>query len=236
MIPPTSPRPAVIPAYKGAARTPLQWNAVLQGCGLTRETCVRWSPIFAAVIQPETFSAGDTDLADFLPEVIHETSGLTRLEENLNYSVQGLLVTFGRHRISETQARIYGRDVGRVANQQAIANIIYGGTFGREKLGNVAPGDGWLFRGRGLIQVTGRANYKRLGPMLGVDLLAQPELLAQPMLALRSAVLWWEDRIPDSMLGETTSIRARVNGGDLGLEKVLKLTTLAKAAVRQSLA
>jgi putative chitinase len=83
--------------------------------------------------------------------------------ENLNYSVQGLLSTFGRHRISAADAARYGRASGRPANQEAIANLIYGGAWGRDNLGNTQAGDGWRFRGRGLSQITGRANYTKFG-------------------------------------------------------------------------
>ncbi len=91
------------------------------------------------------------------------------IRENLNYSVDGLLKTFGRHRISEADARKYGRSGGRPANQEAIANIIYGGEWGRKNLGNTQPGDGWKYRGGGLPQVTGRANFRKFGMELNPE-------------------------------------------------------------------
>lgn len=103
-------------------------------------------------------------LAYILATPYLETGGkMQPIRENLNYSVDGLLKTFGRHRISEADARRYGRAGGRPANQEAIANIIYGGEWGRENLGNTQPGDGWRFRGGGLAQITGRANYGKFG-------------------------------------------------------------------------
>lgn len=103
-------------------------------------------------------------LAYILATPYLETGGkMQPIRENLNYSVDGLLKTFGRHRISEADARKYGRAGGRPANQEAIANIIYGGEWGRENLGNTQPGDGWRFRGGGLAQITGRANYGKFG-------------------------------------------------------------------------
>lgn len=85
------------------------------------------------------------------------------VRENLNYSTDALISKFGRHRISEADARKYGRSGGRPANQEAIANAIYGGEWGRKNLGNTQSGDGWKYRGGGLPQVTGRANFRKFG-------------------------------------------------------------------------
>ena len=100
-------------------------------------------------------------LAHFLGQVHHETGGFHSGRESLNYSVNALLTTFGRHRISEVDARRLGRTSNQPANQQAIANIIYGGDWGRRNLGNTQINDGWLFRGNGSIQLTGRANHQQ---------------------------------------------------------------------------
>lgn len=85
-------------------------------------------------------------LSHFFAQADHE-SGLKPKVENINYSVDGLLKSFGRHRITHTQAYDYGRSANHSANQQAIANIIYGGSWGKNNLGNIQPGDGWKFRG-----------------------------------------------------------------------------------------
>jgi len=108
---------------------------------------------------------------------------------------------------------------------------LVGCTWGLDRLGNVQAGDGWTFRGRSPIQITGRANYEQVGDLMGQDLVGVPDLLAQPRFALDACIAWWEDRIPDSMLGDTTSIRRRVNGGALGLAEVQRLTKLARAAL-----
>jgi putative chitinase len=112
----------------------------------------------------------------------HETGGNMKPNaENLNYSVQGLLNTFGRHRISEADARRLGRQPGEgplsVARQRKIGNIIYGGEWGRTNLGNTEPNDGWDFRGRGMDHCTGRRNYRVTGNDIGLDLIAEPGLL-----------------------------------------------------------
>lgn len=100
-------------------------------------------------------------LHEFLANVLHESACFTKFSENMNYSVHGLLSTFGRHRISLNDAEKYGRKPGQPANQQMIANILYGGEWGRKNLGNTKQGDGWAFRGCGPIHITGRGNVTR---------------------------------------------------------------------------
>ncbi|MFK0087581.1 glycoside hydrolase family 19 protein [Pseudomonas sp. NPDC090755] len=129
--------------------------------------------------------------AAFLAQVGHESGQLRNLVESLNYSVEALFVKFSRERISEASARAYGRTDGRPANQQAIANNIYGGAWGAENLGNTKSDDGWRFRGRGLLQVTGRANYSAAGAGLGIPLEVEPQLLEQPEHTAMSAAWWW---------------------------------------------
>ena len=103
-------------------------------------------------------------LAYALATIYHETGAkMQPVAENLNYSVSGLLKTFGRHRISEADARRYGRSGSRKADQVAIANTIYGGAWGAKNLGNTQPGDGWRFRAMGLVGRTGRANFAKVG-------------------------------------------------------------------------
>jgi putative chitinase len=112
----------------------------------------------------------------------HETGGkMSPNAETLNYSVAGLLNTFGRHRISRADAERLGRKPGEpplpVTRQRAIGNIIYGGAWGRDNLGNTEPNDGWTYRGRGMAHDTGRRNYDLSGKAVGLDLLAHPEKL-----------------------------------------------------------
>lgn len=91
---------------------------------------------------------------------------------------------------------------------------------GRKDLGNVQTGDGSRFRGRGLIQTTGRANYEATSKALGVDVVSQPELLGLPELAARSAAWWWKahglNEIADT--GDNLKATKRINGGTNGLD------------------
>lgn len=121
-------------------------------------------------------------LAAFLAQVAHESGNLSLVVENLNYSAEGLRAIFPRYFADATTALEFARQ------SQRIANRVYADRMGN---GDEASGDGWRFRGRGLIQVTGRANYAACGQALGLDLLASPELLEQPGPAARSAAWYW---------------------------------------------
>lgn len=104
---------------------------------------------------------------------------------------------------------------------------------GRKDLGNIQPGDGFRFRGRGLIQTTGRANYLATGVALGVDLIAQPERLAEPALAARSAAWFWHQRGLNMLadVGDFELITRRINGGVNGYAQRVDLYTAAREAL-----
>lgn len=92
-----------------------------------------------------------------IANMLHESAEFSRFEENLNYSVEGLLKTFSRSRITLDQCKAYGRVDGmKPANKRAIANTVYGGTWGRMHLGNTQYNDGYELRGSGVLQATGR--------------------------------------------------------------------------------
>lgn len=101
---------------------------------------------------------------------------------------------------------------------------------GRDDLGNTEPGDGVRFKGRGLIQITGRANYADCGAALGLDLLAAPELLEEPVNAARSAGWYWESRGLNELAdrGDARAITRRINGGLNGLQDRLSYLQLAQ--------
>lgn len=167
-------------------------------------------------------------IAGFLSQVGHESAGLATVVENLNYKVSALLALFGTRRISEADAARYGRNdaTGQRADQEAIANLIYGGEWGRRNLGNTEQGDGWRFRGRGLKQLTGRDNYTRCGrdvsEILGFDIVAEPERLAEPRAAALSAGWFWNSKRGQGIdeaaeAGDVARMTKLINGGDLGL-------------------
>ena len=131
-------------------------------------------------------------MVHFMAQIHHE-SGLKPINESLNYSVEGLINGFGRHRISVSDANKYGRTDKQKANQEMIANILYGGEWGKKNLGNVLPGDGWKFRGRGFKQITGRANYSELSRETEIDYLNNPDLLLSEADAMNSALWYWNN-------------------------------------------
>ncbi len=153
--------------------------------------------------------------AGFLGNCAHESAGFSQVVENLNYSADALIAYFSRNRISAADAYKFGRGPNQAADQRAIANLIYGGAWGANNLGNTEPGDGWRFRGRGYIQTTGRANYLKTGGGLGLDLIAKPELLELPVNAARSAAQFWHSRgctaLAESQQWER--LTRQINGG-----------------------
>ncbi|MFJ2549484.1 glycoside hydrolase family 19 protein [Pseudomonas sp. NPDC087612] len=118
-------------------------------------------------------------VAAFLAQVGHESGQLRNLVENLNYSAEALVRTWPS-RFTPVSAAACARQ------PEKIANIVYSG-----RMGNTRPGDGWLYRGRGLIQLTGRSNYVAAGAGLALPLEDNPELLEQPEHAALSAAWWW---------------------------------------------
>jgi putative chitinase len=170
-------------------------------------------------------------VAGFLSQIGHESGALSRVVENLNYRVEALMSLFGRQRISEDDAKAFGRNdaIKQPADQESIANIIYGGPWGAKNLGNTEFGDGWKYRGRGLKQLTGRYNYKVCGDAMGVNLIDQPELLEQPLPAALSAAWFWRtkklDQFADSQ--DIESLTRAINGGTLGLDERKRLFAAA---------
>lgn len=136
-------------------------------------------PLTIAKLREVLNITNDFHLAHFLGQVHHETGGFSNGRENMDYSVTALLNNFGRHRISEVDARRLGRTSNQPANQQEIANVIYGGEWGRRNLGNTQPNDGWRFRGNGSIQLTGRANHQAFANSINrQEIMINPDLVS----------------------------------------------------------
>lgn len=160
-------------------------------------------------------------MAPFLAQVGHESAGLSALVENLNYSADGLRRTFKRH-FTEPEFALFARHPERIANR------VYANRMGN---GDEASGDGWSYRGRGLIQTTGRDNYKFISDHMATDFITNPDLMADPEYAVRSAMLYWQSRGLNALAdaGQFGKITRLINGGTNGEDERVALFTKAKA-------
>lgn len=199
-----------------------EWERILReaGCWQTTLDHFHWGQVFADTIRDDTFSQGESELADFLSTVLHESAYLAHLKENGSYSAQRI------RQLAEASAPgSRWRSLGARAeelehNEAAFFEACYGGRMGN---GPEGSGDGALYPGRGLIGVTGKTNYGWLGDRCGQDLLVGPQLVEQPYFALEFSLRWWEGKVPDSILGDEREIRRVVNGGYFGVAEVEKL-------------
>ena len=202
------------------------WTQLLVKLGCATHVAATWAPIFAEVVKDDTFSMGDEELDEFLGNVLHESNYLASLEENLYYSTPGRLMAVWPSRFP-TRAD----EVPYLRNPEALANKVYMG-----RMGNVAPGDGWRYRGSGAIGVTGADNFRAIQKLTGIPIFDHPELLRAPTKeALRVCIAWWEGHVPDSIMGNGRLVRKQVNGGVIGLDDTLRLTSKAHQALESTI-
>ena len=157
-------------------------------------------------------------VAHFLAQCGHESGGFRVTSENLNYSAKGLRGIFKKYFPTDAIANAYQRQ------PQKIANKVYANRMAN---GSEASGDGFKFRGRGYIQLTGRDNYTQFGKAIGVDIPSNPDLVSSKY-ALASAAWFWSknglNKLADAGASDSavTSITKRVNGGTIGLADRIK--------------
>ena len=157
-------------------------------------------------------------LAHFLAQCGHESGGFRLTQENLNYSAKGLNGIFKKYFPTEAAAAAYAR------NPQKIANKVYGNRMGN---GPESSGEGYKFRGRGYIQLTGKENYTAFGKAIGEDILANPDKVASNYALLSAAWFFSKNglhRMADEGASDAvvTKITKRVNGGTIGLADRIK--------------
>ena len=196
-----------------------------KAAGISAELAARWfQPIKDAM--KERGITKPLDQAMFIAQCGHESAGFTRVIESFNYSVAGLKATFGK-RLTAYQCEMLGRvDGQQVAHQPQIANLAYSG-----RMGNKEPGDGWAFRGRGLIQVTGRENYAKCGAALKLDLVGNPSQLESDINAARSAAWFYTSSGCLSYSGDLVRITQIINGGQNGINDRRERYAKAKAVI-----
>ncbi|MDB5706248.1 MAG: hypothetical protein JWN66_3364 [Sphingomonas bacterium] len=150
-------------------------------------------------------------LAHFLAQTATETQGYKNLEENLSYSAAQLMAIFPKVFPTEKSTK------GFVMNPEPLALKVYSDRMGN---GPASTGDGWDFRGRGLIQLTGRTNYTAREAESGVPLLTMPDLAADPGMSVRLACLFWTSRAINAAADadDLVKVRKLVNGGTNGLD------------------
>jgi putative chitinase len=178
-------------------------------------------------------------VSHFLAQLAHESAGFTVVEENLNYSAQGLAKTwpkrFANQGGSPNELAGQNGSPNELAKKlhrkpELIANNVYANRMGN---GDEASGDGWRYRGRGLIQLTGKNNYRTASfALFDSDfLLTSPDKVLLPDVAAMTAAWFWNanglNELADA--GDIEKVTRRINGGRIGLEHREKLTLLALA-------
>ena len=170
--------------------------------------------------------SSEKQIAAWIAQTAHESGGYTLLQENLNYSADGLCAIWpNRFAILENKKPVK-KDGKNQPNKfalalhrkpESIANVVYAARMGN---GPIESGDGWKFRGRGLKQLTGKTNYTKCGEGLGLDLLSKPDLLLQPQYAALSAVWFWVENKcgPLADADDFVGLTKRINGGTIGIE------------------
>lgn len=157
-------------------------------------------------------------MSHFLAQTAHESGGFRLIEENLNYSADGLNKIFPKYFIRA------GRDAQAYHRQpEKIANVVYASRMGN---GDTASGEGYKFRGRGLIQLTGKSNYSALATDLGVSIDETVAYLATPEGAVESAAWFWNKNGLNTLADkdDVTAVTKKINGGTIGLDDRIKHT------------
>ena len=190
--------------------------------GLKLDTLKGHIPDSVIAMIPEVASKFEINtplrLAHFLAQCGHESGGFKLTQENLNYSAKGLAGIFKKYFPTEAAATPYARQ------PQKIANKVYANRMAN---GSEASGDGYKFRGRGYIQLTGRDNYTQFGKAIGEDIASNPDAVSSNYALLSAAWFWSKNgliKLADGGSTDTTvtSITKRVNGGTIGLADRIK--------------
>ncbi|CAB4241828.1 COG3179 Predicted chitinase [uncultured Caudovirales phage] len=147
-------------------------------------------------------------MAMFLAQTAHESGNFSAVEENLHYKAKALMAFWPK--------RFQGVAEQYQMNPEKIANRAYCDRMGN---GNEASGEGWAYRGRGLIQLTGKDNYRHCGDALGIDLLSDPDQVSHNPVAVLSAGWFWNTRKLNAIsdTGNVEHVTKLINGGTIGL-------------------
>lgn len=149
-------------------------------------------------------------IAGFLSQIAHESAGFSATRENLNYSAEALCRVWPS-RFNAENCQDYAR------NPEKIANKAYSSRMGN---GDEASGEGWKFSGKGLIQLTGKDNFTRFANAVGIDVIENPDLVAEPELAALSAGWFWSTNGLNALADarDVVGMTKKINGGTHGLD------------------
>lgn len=151
-------------------------------------------------------------VAHFMAQVCHESGNFKYTSENLNYSAKALRAVFGKYFPTDEMAEEYARQTEKIASR------VYADRMGN---GDEASSEGWMYRGRGLIQLTGKDNYQNYSDACGVDVVAEPDRVAEdPALCVGAAAWYWDSRNLNQYADgdDIKTVTKRINGGYHGLE------------------
>jgi len=202
---------------------------LLKAVGASAPTAYLYAPMLeeARKVEGDSYNtiSSTKGVAMLVSQLAHESAGFSVMTENLNYQAVALTTLFGSHRISVNDAFLYGRNGSKKADQFAIANLIYGGEWGRKNLGNTEPDDGWTFRGGGPLQLTGRANYTAWGKTIGLSPVEAAAHIRTAKGGISAALWFWRKNgllIPASK-GDVATCTKIINGGTNGLNARVSL-------------
>lgn len=201
--------------------------------GVKQATAEKWVDAVAAACQEFGIDTPQR-IAGFLSQCAHESGGFTMLQENLNYRA-ATMATVWPTRFAEREpdpknpGKTKAKKDAKGANipnkfalalerkPEMIANVVYAGRMGN---GPTESGEGWLYRGRGLKQLTGKDNHRACSAGLGVDLVANPDLLLEPVYAARSAAWFWATNKCNTFAdeGNIEGLTKKINGGLIGID------------------
>ena len=163
--------------------------------------------------------------AHFLGQLAHETGGFKYMqEERFSYSGGRLWSLFRNRFHDEAEAQLFA------GQPEKIANRIYAGRMGN---GDESSGDGWRYRGRGILMLTGRSNYHEMSGRIGIDLISDPDSAVDPEVSLAIAAVWWADHKVNELADadDVAKITRRLSGGTQNLQARAGLVARAKAVV-----
>ena len=180
-------------------------------------SCAAHFPRFGQDATPER-------VAEFLAQCCNETGGWRAWQENLSYSVSGMLRTWPTHFTASTAASAFGKPI-------IIASRAYGGRMGNAPYPST---DGYRYRGRGALQLTGADNYRRFGQLLGINLASNPDLASEPDTSILIALEFFKLGDVNTAIDAGDFVKARkiTNGGSIGLDHVAVLRKRALSVLR----